>query len=223
MRLILLGPPGAGKGTQAQRSSRSTASCSFPPATCCAPRSRPARRSASRPRTSWSGASSSRTTSWSHHRRAYRRSRTPRRASSSMAFRAPSPQAEALDRMLREKGLKLDGVVELKVDEGILLEPHREAGRARCWRAASRCATTTIRRRSRCGSMPIGARPRRWSTITGKGRAADVDGMAPIDEVTGGDRLGLPKPRPRPKTLRKAARSAENGRERPCQGDARRG
>jgi adenylate kinase len=30
-------------------------------------------------------------------------------------------QAEALDRMLREKGLDLDGVVELKVDEGILI------------------------------------------------------------------------------------------------------
>jgi adenylate kinase len=32
------------------------------------------------------------------------------------------PQAEALDRMLAEKGLGLDGVVELKVDEGILLQ-----------------------------------------------------------------------------------------------------
>src|SRR5438552_1914865 len=32
------------------------------------------------------------------------------------------PQAHALDRMLREKGLKLDAVVELKVDESALLE-----------------------------------------------------------------------------------------------------
>ena len=32
------------------------------------------------------------------------------------------PQAHALDRMLREKGLKLDAVIELKVDEGILLK-----------------------------------------------------------------------------------------------------
>jgi adenylate kinase len=32
------------------------------------------------------------------------------------------PQAHALDRMLKEKGLELDAVIELKVDEGILLD-----------------------------------------------------------------------------------------------------
>jgi adenylate kinase len=32
------------------------------------------------------------------------------------------PQAHALDRMLKEKGLELDAVIELKVDEGMLLE-----------------------------------------------------------------------------------------------------
>src|SRR3979490_856326 len=32
------------------------------------------------------------------------------------------PQAHALDRMLKEKGRKLDAVIELKVDEGILLD-----------------------------------------------------------------------------------------------------
>jgi adenylate kinase len=32
------------------------------------------------------------------------------------------PQAHALDRMLKEKGLELDAVIELKVDEGVLLE-----------------------------------------------------------------------------------------------------
>ena len=32
------------------------------------------------------------------------------------------PQAEALERLLAERGLRLDGVIELKVDEGILLK-----------------------------------------------------------------------------------------------------
>src|SRR5436305_8972198 len=32
------------------------------------------------------------------------------------------PQAHALDRMLKEKGLKLDAAIELKVDEGVLLK-----------------------------------------------------------------------------------------------------
>jgi adenylate kinase len=32
------------------------------------------------------------------------------------------PQAHALDRMLKEKGLKLDAVIELRVDEGVLLK-----------------------------------------------------------------------------------------------------
>src|SRR5205807_1544568 len=32
------------------------------------------------------------------------------------------PQAHALDRMLKQKGLKLDAVIELKVDEGALLK-----------------------------------------------------------------------------------------------------
>ncbi len=40
------------------------------------------------------------------------------------------PQAHALDRMLAEKGMQLDAVIELKVDEGILLERMQIANRA---------------------------------------------------------------------------------------------
>jgi adenylate kinase len=37
-------------------------------------------------------------------------------------FPRTPPQAEALDALLTKKGLKLDGIIELKVDEGILLD-----------------------------------------------------------------------------------------------------
>src|SRR6476620_11845649 len=39
------------------------------------------------------------------------------------------PQSEALDRLLAERGLRLDAVIELKVDEGILLQRRSEERR----------------------------------------------------------------------------------------------
>ena len=76
------------------------------------------------------------------------------------------PQAEALDRLLAERGLKLDAVIELKVDEGILLKriEKRVARNDRARREAAR------RRQSRgaqgAARRPTGPRPRRWPTIT---------------------------------------------------------
>ena len=93
------------------------------------------------------------------------------------------PQAEALDRMLAEKGLKLDAVIELKVDEDILLR-RIENRVARCARAASRCAPDdnpeVLKQRLdayRDQTAPLVA------YYAGKGALQTVDGMASIDEV----------------------------------------
>ncbi|MFN3657781.1 MAG: adenylate kinase [Pseudolabrys sp.] len=99
-------------------------------------------------------------------------------------------QAEALDRLLAERGLKLDAVIELKVDEGILLK-----------RIETRVAQMTARgERVRADDNPEALKARlvayRAQTApladyyAGKGQLRTVDGMAPIDEVTGAiDRL----------------------------------
>ena len=123
MRLILLGPPGAGKGTQAQRL---VAEARHRPALDrrhAARRGR--RRHAGRPaRQGHHGRAASwcRTRSWSRSSPTASTSRTAKRGFILDGFPRTVPQAEALDRLLAERGLKLDGVIELKVDEGILLQ-----------------------------------------------------------------------------------------------------
>lgn len=116
------------------------------------------------------------------------------------------PQAEALDRMLAERGLKLDAVVEIKVDKGALVE--RISGRfscARCGtgyhdsfkptREAGRCdvcGSTEFVRRKDDNAETVMARLESYEAQTapllpyydGKGLVRTVDGMAPIDEVT---------------------------------------
>jgi adenylate kinase len=92
-------------------------------------------------------------------------------------------QAEALDHMLRDKGLDLDGVVELKVDEGILIR-----------RIESRIAETLARGEPlRKDDDPevlktrLDAYRRQTAPLIDyyrdKGLLRGVDGMAPIDEV----------------------------------------
>ena len=93
-------------------------------------------------------------------------------------------QAEALDRMLAEKGLTLDGVVELKVDEGILLR-----------RIETRIAEMTARGEPlRPDDNPevlktrLEAYRRQTAPLIDyyreKGSLRAVDGMASIDDVT---------------------------------------
>jgi adenylate kinase len=93
-------------------------------------------------------------------------------------------QAEALERLLHEKHMELDGVVELKVDENALLR-----------RIENRVAEMTARGESlRKDDHPevlktrLEAYRRQTAPLThyyqDKGVLRVVDGMAPIDEVT---------------------------------------
>jgi adenylate kinase len=100
------------------------------------------------------------------------------------------PQAEALDRMLAAKGMKLDGVIELKVDADILHS-----------RIANRVAETKARGEAlRSDDNPDVLRTRieayRALTVPlidyyrGRDALKSVNGMAPISEVAGAiDRL----------------------------------
>ncbi len=94
------------------------------------------------------------------------------------------PQAEALDRLLAERGLKLDAVIELKVDEGILLK-----------RIENRVAEMSARgEKLRADDNPevLKGRLAAYRTQTApladyyahKGMLKAVDGMAPVDAVT---------------------------------------
>jgi adenylate kinase len=94
------------------------------------------------------------------------------------------PQAEALDRLLAERKMKLDAVIELKVDEGILVK-----------RIENRVAEMTARgEKVRADDNPevLKGRLAAYRTQTApladyyahKGMLKAVDGMASIDDVT---------------------------------------
>ena len=91
-------------------------------------------------------------------------------------------QAEALDAMLKEKGMKLDHVIELEVDEAALFA--RIEGRAAESGGAARADDNpeTLRKRLavyREQTAPI------LPYYQDSGRLNSVDGMQSIDEVTG--------------------------------------
>ncbi len=94
------------------------------------------------------------------------------------------PQAAALDRLLKSKGLKLDSVIELKVDDAVLAS--RIETRARETLAAG----GTIRADDNAEALKtrLMAYYRETAPLTGYYFAHDllktVDGMAPIADVT---------------------------------------
>jgi adenylate kinase len=122
------------------------------------------------------------------------------------------PQAVALDRMLAAKGVKLDGVIELKVDANIL---HK--------RIANRVAETKARGEAlRPDDNPEVLRTRieayreqtaplvdyyRW-----QGALKSVNGMAPISEVASAIDRALDAAPVKKATRKKAARKAPAGK-----------
>ena len=93
-------------------------------------------------------------------------------------------QAEALDRMLEDKGMQLDAIIELKVDEGILVE--RIVRRAR--EAEARGESVRRDDNPEVFRTRLEAYRQQTAPLTDyygrKGTLRSVDGMAPIDDVT---------------------------------------
>jgi adenylate kinase len=93
-------------------------------------------------------------------------------------------QAEALDRMLEQKGLALDAVIELKVNETALLS--RIEGRAASMAArgeALRADDNPESFKKRLDAYRVQTAPL-TGYYAGKGMLRAVDGMASIDDVT---------------------------------------
>lgn len=121
-------------------------------------------------------------------------------------FPRTTRQAEALDAMLAEKGMKLHSVIEMKVNEDILVD--RIIGRYICATCGAgyhdrylrpkvagvcdNCGGTEFRRRADDTEETVRTRLAAYHTQTapilpyyqGKGVLQAVDGMAGIDEVT---------------------------------------
>jgi adenylate kinase len=93
------------------------------------------------------------------------------------------PQAQALDRMLEEKGLRLDAVIELKVNEGILIDRiKRRIAEMKERGEALRADDDPDVLRKRLVAYRAQTRPL-TAYYASRGVLHTVDGMAPVAEV----------------------------------------
>jgi adenylate kinase len=212
MRLILLGPPGAGKGTQAQRlvqkhgivqlSTGDMLRASVKAGTAIGLRAKDIMARGELVPDEMVVAIVADRIDQPDARKGFILDGFPRTV----------PQAVALDRMLKEKGLKLDGVIELKVDGSIL---HK--------RIANRVADATTRGEMlRSDDNPDVLRTRieayreqtaplvdyyRW-----QGSLRSVDGMAPIPQVAAAIDRALSEPPPRTTPAKQTAAKPVKGK-----------
>lgn len=93
-------------------------------------------------------------------------------------------QAEALERLLAQRGLKLDAVIELKVDEGILINRiETRVGQMQARGEAVRSDDSPEVLKQRLAAYRTQTAPL-VQHYRGKGLLRTVDGMPPIDEVS---------------------------------------
>ncbi len=181
MRLILLGPPGAGKGTQAERIAKRFGTCQLSTGDMLreavdaeTPVGLKAKDIMDRgelvPDEIVVGIISERLDQ-SDCRQGFVLDGFPRTVS----------QAEALDTLLMEKGLKLDAVVELAVDEGILIDRIEKRARESADAPRSDDNADALKKRVevyRAQTEPL------ITYYEREGLLRRVDGMAEIDRVS---------------------------------------